>query len=179
MQTTLSTGDQRRGSFLCVWITNGGLLGWGTGLVVLLVWELKLNGSLRWKVRIMEEKRERHGAKEAQEPSRSWAWGQDQANSAWGLLVGTVDNACLPSIILHTYPGHRWQPLCLSISHLIFSKQHQKDIMGKSGTESDFLTLVLWFLVMLYIHLFGRVGVDTTSGEALQRSNISSLSGEN
>lgn len=27
--------------------------------MVLLVWELKLNGNLRWKVRIMEEKRER------------------------------------------------------------------------------------------------------------------------
>lgn len=51
--------------------------------------------------------------------------------------------------------------------------------MGKTGTESDFLTLVLWFLVMLYTHLLWRVGVDTTSGEALQRSNISRLSGEN
>ena len=53
----------------------------------------------------MKEKREREmrGAKEAQEPSRSWAWGQDPANSECGVLVGTADMfAYLPSHYTHT-----------------------------------------------------------------------------
>lgn len=155
----------------------------GDRLVVLLVCELKLNGSLRWKVRIMKEKRERCVVQRKLKSLRGPELGVRirltvNAGSWWG------QQTCLLTFHHTTHiPRLSIQPGCqpFLFKHFSFdiSKQHQKDIMGKTGTESDFLTLVLWFLVMLYIHLLWRVDLDTTSGEALQRSNISSLSGEN
>lgn len=75
----------------------------------------------------------------------------------------TTDNTCLPSNKLSTYPGHQHgqdaHHFCSRTSYLIFYKQHQGDIMGKIGTELDFLILVLWFLTVLYIRLLWRVEV--------------------
>lgn len=128
---------------------------------------VEVEQSLRWKVRIMEEKerKEMRRARNLKSLRRPQAWGQEQANSEWG-GPGGDSKQCL--LAFHhathiprpsTQPG--CQPFCLKhFSFDIFKTASERDNVGENWNRIRLPYPCVMVLVMLYTHLLWRVGSE-------------------